>query len=180
MEASCTWQAVSRRTGVLAWEQKSWQAVRPTGTRIRVASSLWLRNGQRDFHRPTSARGDRKHPTSLRPVASVDTARPSPDVSGLAHDLDGCFSDRATGSSDQARELAFVDTDSGSRFRYLCHSRHAYIGRDFAEALIRKPARVCEVAQVVAGRNPASRCMVPEGGSSAVQTSCEPGHSTCG
>ena len=35
--------------------------------------------------------------------------RPPRDVAGLVRDLDGCFSDRQTGSSDQAGELTFVD-----------------------------------------------------------------------
>ena len=38
--------------------------------------------------------------------------RPSPDVEGLVHDLDGRFSDTPTGSSDQAGELTFVDMDT--------------------------------------------------------------------
>jgi len=39
-------------------------------------------------------------------------ARPPPDVEGLVHDLDGCFSGSPTGSSDQAGELTFVDIDT--------------------------------------------------------------------
>ena len=35
--------------------------------------------------------------------------RPPPDVAGVVHDLDGCFSDRQPGSCDQAGELTFVD-----------------------------------------------------------------------
>ena len=35
--------------------------------------------------------------------------RPTPDVAGVVHDLDGCFLDSPTGSSDQAGELALVD-----------------------------------------------------------------------
>ena len=38
--------------------------------------------------------------------------RPPPDVAGLVADLDGCFSDSPTGSSDQADELTFVDMDT--------------------------------------------------------------------
>ena len=38
--------------------------------------------------------------------------RPPPDVEGLVHDLDGCFSDSPTGSCDQAGELTFVDMDT--------------------------------------------------------------------
>jgi len=38
--------------------------------------------------------------------------RPPPDVEGLVHGLDGCFSDSPTGSSDQAGELTFVDMDT--------------------------------------------------------------------
>jgi hypothetical protein len=33
-------------------------------------------------------------------------------VAGLVHDLDGCFSDSQTGSSDQPQELTFVDIDT--------------------------------------------------------------------
>jgi hypothetical protein len=35
-----------------------------------------------------------------------------PDVAALIHDLDGCFSDSLTGSSDQAGELTFVEMDT--------------------------------------------------------------------
>ncbi|MBC8871338.1 MAG: hypothetical protein H8E44_18080 [Planctomycetes bacterium] len=35
--------------------------------------------------------------------------RPPPDVAGLVHDLDGCFSDSPTGSCGQVGELTFVD-----------------------------------------------------------------------
>ena len=38
--------------------------------------------------------------------------RAPPDVAGLVHDLDGCFTDTPTGSSDQAGELTFVDMDT--------------------------------------------------------------------
>ncbi len=38
--------------------------------------------------------------------------RPPPDVEGLVHDLDGCFSDSPTGSSERAGELMFVDMDT--------------------------------------------------------------------
>jgi hypothetical protein len=38
--------------------------------------------------------------------------RPPPDVAGVVHDLDGCFSDSPTGCSDQAGELTFVDMDT--------------------------------------------------------------------
>jgi len=38
--------------------------------------------------------------------------RPPPVVAGLVHDLDGCFSDGPTASSDQAGELTFVDMDT--------------------------------------------------------------------
>jgi len=38
--------------------------------------------------------------------------RPPPEVEGVVHDLDGCFSDSPTGSSDQAGELTFVDMDT--------------------------------------------------------------------
>ena len=38
--------------------------------------------------------------------------RAPPDAEGLVHDLDGCFSDSPTGSSDQAGELTFVDMDT--------------------------------------------------------------------
>jgi len=38
--------------------------------------------------------------------------RAPPDVAGLVHDLDGCFTDTPTGSCDQAGELTFVDMDT--------------------------------------------------------------------
>jgi len=38
--------------------------------------------------------------------------RPPREVEGVVHDLDGCFSDSPTGSSDQAGELTFVDMDT--------------------------------------------------------------------
>ena len=38
--------------------------------------------------------------------------RPPPDVAGVVHDLDGCFSDSPTGSSDQAGELTLADIDT--------------------------------------------------------------------
>ena len=38
--------------------------------------------------------------------------RPPPDVEDLVHDLDGCFGDSQTGSSDQAGELTFLDMDT--------------------------------------------------------------------
>jgi len=38
--------------------------------------------------------------------------RPPPDVEGLVHDRDGCFSDSPTGFSGQPGELTFVDMDT--------------------------------------------------------------------
>jgi len=40
------------------------------------------------------------------------TPRPPPDVEGLVHGLDGCFSDTQTACSDQPQELTYVDTDT--------------------------------------------------------------------
>jgi hypothetical protein len=37
---------------------------------------------------------------------------PPPDLAGVVHGLDGCFSDIPTGSCDQAGELTFVDMDT--------------------------------------------------------------------
>ena len=38
--------------------------------------------------------------------------RAPPEVYGLVHELDGCYRDSQTGSSDQAGELTFVDMDT--------------------------------------------------------------------
>jgi len=38
--------------------------------------------------------------------------RPPPDVEGLVHDLDGCFSDGQTASSEQPQDLTYVDMDT--------------------------------------------------------------------
>jgi hypothetical protein len=42
----------------------------------------------------------------------ASTPRSPPDVEGLVHYLDDCFSNTPTGSSDQAGELTFVDMDT--------------------------------------------------------------------
>ena len=38
--------------------------------------------------------------------------RAPPEVDGLVHELDGCSRDSQTASSDQARELTYVDMDT--------------------------------------------------------------------
>jgi len=44
--------------------------------------------------------------------AMVGGTRPPPDVEGLVHDLDGCFSDGQTASSEQPQDLTYVDMDT--------------------------------------------------------------------
>jgi len=47
-----------------------------------------------------------------RDLWRCSTPRPPPDVEALVHDLNDCFSDSQTGSSDQAGELTLVDMDT--------------------------------------------------------------------